>query len=551
MTLLQIDSLQTLLTTLETTQAASEFNIWTIIEIAIIAIVFIIQIIHTKKVIHNTGKLKTVFKLKLFIRNGLIKRENIGRVDFNSTNIYYEDKNNIEDESFTDLEDDDIVIIPLVDTTGGHPIINKIKEAINTYLINNHGASVNFSIIKDIIDREVEVKDQEVSQSIPLPLYLGLAATMIGIIFGLFSMPNIDSEGFTLGINALINGVKIAMIGSLTGLLCTTYLSSFAYKDAKRIIQKDKNEQITYLQAKLLPELLKAEDTGVSGLKASLDRFAREASSISNSVLTAANQTGMNLKLQKDLIEKVDNMQVLKISKWNYDLFEKMEQNMDAFNQFSSYLTNMERITSQLYEFGNRTSDINRVINSIDNTLNESRELTKFLSSHFDKIEGSGNAALQAVGIAEKQFEDAIISLKERTDAMITQLYSSAGNHEGRIEDIYKGIEKSLNDITSQYVNAFSEAYSNSIPSFEQLDNLGLMQEMNISIKELKENQLLINKLTSIENSINKRRVSSNYTPPPKNGEKEKNKVPYIDSKTDNKTPINIVIDYIFKKNKK
>ena len=480
---------------------------WHILEILIIIGVIIYQIIHTIKVNSNTIHLKSVFRSKLFLRNGIIKKEEIGNIDFNSANNVFEDTINKDDRSLLDFENENTISISLVDTTGSHPIINTIKEAINTYLINNHGASVNFSIIKDIIDREVEVKDDEISQSIPLPLYLGLAATMIGIIFGLFSMPNIDNEGFTLGINTLINGVKIAMIGSLTGLLCTTYLSSFAYKSAKQVIQKEKNEQITYLQAKLLPELLKAEDTGVSGLKASLDRFARVATLISNDVLTSANQTKENLKLQNSVIEKVDNMQVLKVSKWNLELFEKMDKNMDNFNQFASYISNMERITSQLQEFGNRTSDISKVVNVIDSTLNESRDLTKFLSSHFEKIESSGNAALKSVGIAEVHFENAIELLKKKTDAMVNELYKSAGNHEDRIESIYKQIEKSLNSITSQYVNEFKEAYSNSIPSFDQLDNLKLMKEINASLICLKDKQVLINKLDSIENSLKRQRL--------------------------------------------
>ena len=152
--------------------------------------------------------------------------------------------------------------------TSGTGIIRRIKEDINLYLLNNYGAAVNFSIIKDIIDREVDVMDEEISNSLPTPLYLGLAATMVGIIFGLFAMPELDGQHFSEGIDALVNGVKLAMLGSLSGLACTTILSSFVYKNARRQISRDKNEQISYLQATLLPELVRAEDTGVSGLKA-------------------------------------------------------------------------------------------------------------------------------------------------------------------------------------------------------------------------------------------------------------------------------------------
>jgi hypothetical protein len=485
-------------------------NIWHKIEIAIIVGVIIFQLIHTIKVYFDISKLKSIFLFKLFLRRGFIEKIKIGSVDFESTDIYYEDNINLDEESFAEISGNDIVKLSLVDTEGRNDVITNMKIAINTYLINNYGAAVNFSIIKDIVDREIDVKDEEITQSVTLPLYLGLAATMVGIIFGLFSMPELSGVGFSLGVNALIGGVKIAMIGSLTGLVCTIYLSSFAYKKAKRLVQKHKNEQLTYLQAKLLPELVKAEDTGVSGLKASLDRFARVATRISDNVLIAANQTGENLELQKDVMEKLDNMKVLKVSKWNLELFEKLENNMEALNNFSTYISNMERITSQLLEFANRTSDINKVINSIDGSLIESKKLTKFLSVHLDKIENSGDAALKTVGIVESHFEEAINKLKERTDEMIANMYKSTGNHEEKLEKIYKVIEENINQITSQYINAFKDAYSDSIPKFNQLENLELIKEINTSINSLRQSQVLINKLNSIEESLNKRSSREN-----------------------------------------
>ncbi|MGQ1948362.1 hypothetical protein ACT3CD_14805 [Geofilum sp. OHC36d9] len=481
-------------------------NLWHKIEIAIIVGVIIYQLLHTYKVHLNISKLKNIFSFKLFLRTGFVEKEKIGAVDFDSTDVQYE-------ESFSEIADDDIVKLSLIDTEGRNEVISQIKKAINTYLINNYGAAVNFSIIKDIVDREIAVKDDEISQSVTLPLYLGLAATMIGIIFGLFSMPELNGDGFSLGVNDLIGGVKIAMLGSLSGLACTTYLSSFSYKKARRIVQKDKNEQLTYMQAKLLPELIKAEDTGVSGLKASLDRFARVATNISDNVLTAANQTGENLELQKDVIEKVDNMEVLKVSKWNLELFEKLENNMESLNKFSAYIANMERITSQLLEFANRTSDVNKVINGIDDTLVESRQLTRFLSAHFDKIENSGNAALKSVGIVESHFEESINALKNRTEEMISNLYKSAGSHEEKLESIYKHIEGNLNNITSQYIESFKDAYSDSIPKFNQLDNLELMKDINSSIKNMQQNQSLLDKLSSIEAGLRNRQSRNSKVP--------------------------------------
>jgi len=274
------------------------------VEIAIIIIVITIQVVHSILLYINIQNLKTIFKNRLIILYGYIEKARIGSSDDILSEIQYDKDNS---ESLSEIVGDDILKLSLVNSIGKNEIIYRIQETLNSYLVNNYGAAVNFSIIKDIIDREVDVKDEEISQSVPIPLYLGLAATMIGIIFGLLAMPeiknNVDSAGkliidgsFTEGINSLIRGVKWAMVASLTGLLCTTIISSYFYKRAKKIVLRDKNDQLSYLQAKLLPELVRAEDTGVSGLKASLDRFAKEATKISDNVKIAANQTGLNLK---------------------------------------------------------------------------------------------------------------------------------------------------------------------------------------------------------------------------------------------------------------
>ncbi len=521
-------------------------DFWFYVEIAIITIIVIMQFKTFDNVRRRIIELRQIFDYSFTIKYGFIEKKKLGKIEGDSEEIRYLDEDEEEMDLLSQRLGDDIAKLTLIETEGENAIITKIKKAINTYLINNYGAAVNFSIIKDIIDREVEVKDEEITQTITIPLYLGLAATMVGIILGLFSMPDLDGDGFSQGVNALINGVKIAMIASLSGLFFTTLLSSTFYKNAKSKVLKEKNEQLSYLQAKLLPELIKAEDTGVSGLKASLDRFARVATTISDNVLIAANQTGENLVLQQEVMDKVEKMKVLKVSKWNLELFEKLDMNMESFNKFSTYLSNMEKISSNLLEFAARTSSIDQVIKGIDTTLSDSKKLTQFLSAHFDKIEDAGNAALKSVGIAESHFEDAIESLKTRTDEMINQLYKSAGNHETKLEDIYKEIKENLNNITSEYISSFSEAYSKSIPKFEQLDNLSLLpeikeefllkatdvqnesglktqalieiaKELSSSLKSVQNklnNQTIISKLESIDEKL-KRRTNKNANSTP------------------------------------
>lgn len=485
------------------TPESSSNDIYFYIELIIVAFFIIFQLAHTFSLYRKIKKLKIIFKDRFTIKNGFIEKSKIGMAEDILSMVQYDDN---ENESYVAITDDDIIKITLVDTEVNNEVIQRIKHTLNSYLINNYGAAVNFSIIKDIIDREVDVSDEEISQSIPTPLYIGLAATMIGIILGLFAMPKLNGDGFIGGINALIDGVKLAMTASLIGLLCTTWLSSVVYKKAKRVVLRDKNDRLSFLQARLLPELVRAEDTGVSGLKASLDRFAREATKISDNVKIAANRTGMNLQAQLDLITKVENMNMTRVSKINLELFDRLESNMVSFNQFSTYLTLMNNISENLYKFSSSTENVEVISKEIKSTLKDSKELSQFLTLHFQQIQSAGGSALNAVNLSDSHFRESIERLSIETSARISKLNSLSDNAESTIKQTFDNIGIRLNEITEKHLNSLTAAYNASIPHFEQLDHLNVLPELsNKSTNQSKELIVAINQLNSSLHTINHR----------------------------------------------
>lgn len=480
---------------------------WHSIEIVIIAGVIFFQLAKSISIIAKIDELKSIFKSNLAVVSGKIKRENLGKIEALKDGPVFEEET---EDSFFSFDNDKYVNVSLVSTQGNNRTIQNIKKALNKYLIHNYGAAVNFSIIKDIVDREVELLDDEINQSLSLPLYLGLAATMLGIIFGLLSMPSLEGQAFIEGINSLVEGVKVAMTASLVGLLLTTFLSSYFYKNANSVVQRDKNDQLSYLQSTLLPELVKAEDTGVSGLKASLDKFARKATSITNNVLKASNKTEETLQKQYEIVSKVENYDVSKISRVNIEMFDRFEKSMKAFNDFGVQLEKIGQITSQLGTFVERTADTERVIKGIESTINKSDELTRYLNSHFVKIEQVGNLALKAVGDSERHFSDSIEGLRAQTTARINELNKSSGDHEAGLKQMYSQIREDLNAVTTTYVKEFSEAYQGSIPKFDQLAHLEKINEINTLLKQMSQTTQIVDQIKAVKDNLNNVRPYSN-----------------------------------------
>ena len=74
----------------------------------------------------------------------------------------------------------------------GNKIFDSIKESINKYLGNNSGSIIDFSLLKDAVDRHCDSVENDINTLTPTPLYCGLAGTMAGVIVGLASLSSIN-----------------------------------------------------------------------------------------------------------------------------------------------------------------------------------------------------------------------------------------------------------------------------------------------------------------------------------------------------------------------
>ena len=122
------------------------------------------------------------------------------------------------------IEYADVDLIRIKNGTGSSAFKEVVYET-NAYLCKNVGTSADFSIIQDICERKIESLETQISNTVNVPLYLGLAGTFIGIITGLAGIAfNIDSlfsageAAQTSPIRNLLVGVVIAMIASFVGL---------------------------------------------------------------------------------------------------------------------------------------------------------------------------------------------------------------------------------------------------------------------------------------------------------------------------------------------
>ncbi|HMP30409.1 MAG TPA: hypothetical protein PKD85_12465, partial [Saprospiraceae bacterium] len=267
------------------------------------------------------------------------------------------------------------------------------------------------------------------------PLYLGLAGTMLGIIIGLFNMPDLGAVLDTTekdlllnkGIELLIGGVKIAMIASAAGLILTIINSGWKYKEAKRKVERDKNDFYTFLQIELLPSINNGIASTLDSLQRNLVLFKNDFTQQLNTLaITVGKMNGVfvqgniALEKQKAILDSIDKSKVSEMTKYNVKVLQQLDVSVTQFQNFNAYLTNVNQFVenSQLILESTRmvlerTNKFEVIADSIQNRLDQSALLLDFLSAHFKNLEEQKQFAANAVADVGFAISDTFKDLKE------------------------------------------------------------------------------------------------------------------------------------------
>lgn len=306
--------------------------------------------------------------------------------------------------SVTDTNDQaDVQEINIVECAGKiNSVFHNIIYSTNNYLIRNRGAASDFNIIKDIVERNTSAIEEDINISVSIPLYLGLMGTMIGIVIGLFSMPDLstaiegNAKDFLLneGISLLIGGVKIAMIASFTGLFLTIINSGWVYKGSRTLVERRKNELYTFIQIELLPIINHGLASTLESLQRNLLKFNSEFTTNLRQLTGVFDSNAKTIKAQKDLLDAIDKTKVSEMTRYNVKVMQQLDLSVRQFEKFNNYLVNInlfvdnsQHIVTKTNELLERTANFESIASSLTSKLEQSQRLLDFLSAHFLKLE--------------------------------------------------------------------------------------------------------------------------------------------------------------------
>lgn len=383
-------------------------------------------------------------------------------------------------------------------------VLTTIVKYINVYLVKNKGATIDFHLIKDIVDKHTETSENEIENRIPAPLYLGLAATMLGIIIGLFSV-NFDANSNALNaIQPLINGVKWAMSASVIGLIITTIFSIKVYKDAQIEVDEEKSEFLSKLQSELMPKMATGKMPEVSILSDKLDVFARNTSGSITQLDTIVKTTSNTVEREQQLIKDIRKLDVAKITTSNIEVFSQLDIMMDSFNNFANYYNQLNNsmsgtteLVNKLQHFIGTTENINEVLEGIKNNIQTSNSATSFFNSHIESFSRYGDAVNKAVADTDSKMRSAIDELSRLTEEQFNLFNEAIAGFDSKLSKAFTySIEKFTKAMDAQVLRT-EEAFENGRPKFEKLDNLDQLESIDKRLGSLENNlSIVFNKNT-------------------------------------------------------
>lgn len=303
-------------------------------------------------------------------------------------------------------------------------IFTNIQNSINKYLYNNKGSVIDFHLLKDAVDRHCDAVEEDINTQTPIPLYCGLAGTMLGVILGLGSLlwtkaidaliagtgstttgeaAQIAANAAAGGVNHLLVGVACAMVASIVGIGLTT-VNSLLFKRCKLVEENGKNTFLAWMQSNLLPELPSDTAGVMKGLVRNLNKFNNTFSQNVEVLSGTFNKVNESYKTQADIIQKVHDMDVAKMANANINVLKELRGCTDKLEQFNEYLDKLDKFNLQFSE----QAETQQIFRDISQFFNQHKAAIS------QQVADSNNALNVAIQTLSDSSQKSVTELKTR-----------------------------------------------------------------------------------------------------------------------------------------
>lgn len=412
-------------------------------------------------------------------------------------------------------------------------ILERILASINKYLANNRANVIDFQLLKDTVDRNCDSVEEDINTQTPIPLYLGLAGTMFGIIVGIGFMwltgslnallqQGSESAGLAAdGIATLLSCVAVAMLASIVGLSLTTYCS-FYFKSCKLQLEEQKSDFLTWMQANLLPALSVDSSDTLMHLTMNLMRFNETFAQNTTNLKKVFDGVNVSYDKQAEIIENIRNMNFHQMAQANVTVLKQLEQSTQKLEDFNKYLLAIRGYTDTIQKFNEqfhneesrlgvlveirdffrseftqinqRKAEMAKAISNVDD------ELRKSLSSLSEGVENSKGDLSKSVSDVNDILIDSLKELKDYSQLQLDEIKKTLGEQAQQFKFFIDEQQRAFQRMNSDMQGEFKAQLATMPQTSRQLATIGtLPQQMKeIAGMIIQSNEIMANRVATV-----------------------------------------------------
>ena len=441
-----------------------------IVAVAVVLVVIALQVFSFLKTKKNITELRDLFKE---VDNLSLKETSVTSDVLRNKSSLQKFLENIPSRIEEGLDEDYINLSLIVSQKEGMPKgrLGKIIHRTNEYLCKNTGTSADLSVLRDISDNQKGALEDDIQNSLNVPLYLGLAGTFVGIITGLIGVDFNQIFGTTSnldGLQHLLYGVVAAMFASLLGLGFTVYNSAISYKNAVSKSNEGTEEYINFLRRELMPLLSNSMASSLNSLKGVLGHFVDKFGRNLDAYADSTELLNDNLEKQHLVLSEINKLSLTQTANKIAETFIQLKESADSLNVFRTYqkqlnstIANVSGMVNQIQtiigNFNDFATGLSVVISNQNKTTELQREFQEAITIHFPT---GGDAR----DVWRKEFDMLISEGKTVSENLSTQLTISTEyikNFIANNKDFFDTFNKfkEVLDTMVQYTQVQAECY--------------------------------------------------------------------------------------------
>ena len=403
--------------------------------------------------------------------------------------------NNGNDDEDGYVEDIDAVSVSQLNISTDNETLKEIKNALNMYLQKNKGAASDFYLMKDVVERYCDAEEEEINVQQPIPLYLGLMGTMVGIIVGIGFIAvsgGLSSASLMDNITSLMTCVAIAMAASLVGICCTT-LISWSAKSATSKVEADKNRFYSWLQTELLPVLSGNAVNALYLLQQNLMTFNQTFQSNIEGLDGALSKVEESSREQIELITLIKDIDIKRAAQANITVLKELKEctgEIAVFNKYlhsvSGYLHSVNELNGNINEHLNRTAAIEKMGAFFEREINQVVAREQYINEVVAKVDDT----------LRKTFE----KLAESTRENVTQLRNNSVTEFDALLKHYSEQKEEFAKMLQEQKEEFAARNAESTELMKEIRNLADIKAVMGQLVESTKGQTVI--LERLVNSL-------------------------------------------------